>query len=155
MSKRPCRTCGDQHEPSDICKAVVVRTISDYLAAPSLFDVEKVCARLVGALRKVAGVSPVQAAQPVASDLISRLADDILAMIHAQPRSPTKEEIEGVLQPLSDALRMLKDAEALSSYPVFGIDKASGPDRTVVWAWDDCQGEPLYVQWSEPNDPPN
>ena len=78
------------------------------------------------------------------TDLISRLADDILALINAQPRSPTKEELEGVLQPLSGALRMLKDAEALAS-----------PFRTVVWDFaknpvllsvNDCQGEPMIIE---------
>ena len=97
------------------------------------------------------------------TDLISRLADDILALINAQPRSPTKEELEGVLRqnlhmPIDNLSRMLKDAEALSSYPIFiGLDKASGPDRTVKAVWDfaknpvllsvnDCQGELAITQ---------
>ena len=52
------------------------------------------------------------------TDLTSKLADDILALINAKPRSPTKEEVEQVLRPLIDALQMLLDAGELASFPI-------------------------------------
>lgn len=47
------------------------------------------------------------------TDLISKLADDLLALINAKPRSPTKEEIEGVLrQTLDGGFIVPKDFKA-------------------------------------------
>ena len=89
------------------------------------------------------------------TDLISRLADDILALINAQPRSPTKEEILEVLAPLRATATMLLDADLLGSYPGFTpVKKGAIPPKTV---WDfaknpvllsvnDCQGEPMIIE---------
>ena len=48
--------------------------------------------------------------------MISKLADDIIALINAKPRSPTKDEVEAVLrEPYEQARRMMMDAEILAS----------------------------------------
>lgn len=65
------------------------------------------------------------------SDLISKLADDIIALINAKPRSPTRDEIVEVLTPIlnpmhppfSDALRTMIDASLMASYPGVLISK--------------------------------
>ena len=89
------------------------------------------------------------------TDLISKLADDILAMINAQPRSPTKEEIVGVLAPLRATATMLLDADLLGSYPGFIPVKKDAPPPKTVWDFaknpvllsvNDCQGEPMIIE---------
>ncbi len=49
------------------------------------------------------------------ADLISTLADSILALINSKAASPTKEEVDAVLRlPIETAI----DAERMASYPV-------------------------------------
>ena len=56
------------------------------------------------------------------TDLISKLADSLVALNNASPRLPRKEQIEEVLraglhQPMDELQRMLLDAELLASFP--------------------------------------
>ena len=73
------------------------------------------------------------------TDLISKLADDILAMINAQPRSPTKEELEELIRdrtlrwdPINNVLRSSADADI-------------NVHRPTICAFD-CQGEWVITQ---------
>ena len=68
----------------------------------------------------------------VRSDIVDRLADALIALINSKPQSPRKEEIAEVVTAalLVPAQRMMADADALQSAPVFGLDQASKPDRT-------------------------
>lgn len=55
------------------------------------------------------------------TDLISSLADSIIALINAKPQSPAKAEVDEVLR---KPLTMAMDALHLASYPVLGPRKA-------------------------------
>lgn len=63
------------------------------------------------------------------SDLISTLADQLLALINSKPQSPSKAEIEDLIRA---PLTMLVDEHHLRSHPLFFV----GPD-----------GPPLEVKW--------
>ena len=68
------------------------------------------------------------------NDLISTLADQLLALINSKPQSPSKAEIEGLIRA---PLTTLVDDHHHRSHPLFFV----GPD-----------GPPLEVKWSAPND---
>lgn len=66
------------------------------------------------------------------TDLISSLADQLVALNNASPRLPTKQQIEDVLREHFKLLREAVDAGMLASYPVFI--------------------KPMEVKWSAPYD---
>ena len=91
------------------------------------------------------------------TDLISKLADDLLALINAQPRSPTKEEIEELIRdrvmrwdPVNHRLRSSADADINVHRPAFGaFATTSMPLATKAepcFSHSDCQGEWAITQ---------
>lgn len=64
----------------------------------------------------------------MSQDLISTLADSIIALINASPRSPRKDEIVALLRgPYEEATRTLADAQLLASYPMVSWSWAASP----------------------------
>lgn len=67
------------------------------------------------------------------TDLISSLADSIIALINAKPASPSKDEVVEVVRKHYDAvMRMMLDPQLLASYPMFVVRKARAAEEIKV-----------------------
>jgi hypothetical protein len=81
------------------------------------------------------------------NDLISSLADQIIALVNSKPSSPRKEEVEAVVREcLHAALRMSIDAGALASYPGFLSPPAV---RKAVASEEIKAGDPIAIDWAK------
>jgi hypothetical protein len=82
-----------------------------------------------------------------------KIADAILALINSRPRTPTRDQVVEIIAAALDV--PLVDEQPGRGFVYAGMDRASGPDRTIVGVrgvggWRELpSGDELMTRWQQ------